>query len=81
LPPEKYGQWNRIYKRFARWCEHDVWENMHHHFVDDPDMGNLVLDSSVIRAHPCAAGAAKKRAAKPSRPSARAGVGSVPKSM
>ena len=33
---------------------------MHQHFVDDPDMEYLLIDSTVIRAHPCAAGALKK---------------------
>jgi len=59
--PEQYGNWNSIYKRFARWCDHGVWEDMHQHFVEDPDMENLIIDSTVIRAHPCAAGALKKR--------------------
>ena len=59
--PEKYGNWNTVYKRFARWCDHDVWEDMHQHFADDPDMENVLLDSTMARAHPCAAGASKKR--------------------
>lgn len=33
---------------------------MHQHFADDPDMEHLILDSTIVRAHPCAAGALKK---------------------
>lgn len=29
-------------------------------FANDPDMESLIIDSSVVRAHPCAAGAQKK---------------------
>ncbi len=58
--PTKYGKWNTVYRRFARWCDHEVWEEMHPHFVEDPDMENVLLDSSVVRAHPCAAGAPAK---------------------
>ena len=40
--------------------DNEVWEQLHQHFVDDLDMEHLLIDSTVIRAHPCAAGASKK---------------------
>ncbi len=60
LLPIEYGKWNTIYKRFARWCDQRVWEPMLQHFADDPDMENGMIDSTIVRAHPCAAGAQKK---------------------
>jgi len=66
--PELYGPWNSVYKRYARWCDHDVWLRMLQHFSDDPDMESVLLDSTIVRAHPCAAGAQKNRVCPPSRP-------------
>lgn len=61
LLPEKYGKWNTIYKRFVRWCKAGVWQRMLAYFANDPDMENGMIDSTIVRAHPCAAGAEKKR--------------------
>jgi transposase len=78
--PTTYGEWNSVYKRFARGCDHEVWEAMHQHFADDLDLENGLLDSTVVRAHPCAAGASKKSAGRESKPWDAGGVGLAPKS-
>lgn len=68
LLPTEYGDWNAVYKRFSRWVEKEVFQQLHQQFAADADMENILIDSTVIRAHACASGAPKKKAVKRIKP-------------
>ena len=54
--PERFGNWNSVFQRFNRWCKTGVFVSVMEH-LKDPDLGVLLLDSTIIRAHQHAAGA------------------------
>ena len=58
--PSEFGNWNSIFKRFAAWSDRGVWFNLHQRLIEEPDCEWLLIDSTIVRAHPCAAGAPKK---------------------
>ena len=55
--PSQFGKWNSIYKRYQRWCQRNIWSRLLEYLSGDADIENLIPDSTIIRAHPCAAGA------------------------
>jgi transposase len=68
LLPSAYGNWNSVYRRFARWSEQGVFEQLHEFCSKDRDLEHLLIDSTILRAHPCAAGARKKTAVRKRKP-------------
>jgi transposase len=57
--PAAAGVPNSRWQRYNRWCARGVWARVAAELRDD-DTEWLMVDSSCIRAHPCAAGAKKK---------------------
>lgn len=79
--PTRYGNWNSQWRRFDRWAKANRWDPILA-ALRDPDLDVLIIDSTAVRAHPCAAGAQKNgtgRAARAIRRSAAAGAGSGPR--
>jgi transposase len=66
--PKSYGYWNAVYRRFGRWCDAGVFEKMMGIFHGDVGVNAILVDSTMIRAHACAAGAPKKKGVKRHKP-------------
>jgi transposase len=78
--PERYGPWQTLYKRFARWERDGTWARIERHLQVRADgMGELdddgQIDSTVVRAHQHAAGARKTGARPRRRPGHRRSAG------
>ena len=57
--PEVFGKWSSVYRQFRRWTLAGLWDVLLEALNDIKDVGETVqmIDSTIIRAHHCAAGA------------------------
>ena len=54
--PSYYGKWRSIHKRYESWSSKGFWDLILQAFSKDYDGESLMIDATIIRAHPCAAG-------------------------
>lgn len=57
--PTEYGHWNSVFKRYDRWVQIGVWDELFTLVTADADLQEGHIDSTIVRAHACAAGAKK----------------------
>ncbi len=56
LPPD-YGDWKNSHRRFCRWRDKGIWEELLSKLIDDPDYEWLLIDANHVKVHPHAVGA------------------------
>ena len=61
--PEHFGNWNSAYRRFRRWAQKGVWEEVFA-ALQETDLEWVMLDSTTVRAHQHAAGQKNDRRAR-----------------
>lgn len=54
--PERFGPWQTIYNRYARWAKRGVWERLFKELAIEVDETGSLLDATIVRAHQDAAG-------------------------
>jgi len=74
--PARFGRHDTVRKRFDRWCANGVWARIAR-ATGDPDLEEVQLDATTIKAHPVASAGRRQRGEKkrtPTRDAASAGV-------
>ena len=56
---ERYGKWNTVYKCFAKWQKHGIFEKIFHELRIEADLQDISIDSTSCKAHQHSAGAKK----------------------
>jgi transposase len=55
--PKRFGKWHSVSQRAQRWGKKGIWERLLTEVPELADLERSIPDSTVIRAHPGAAGA------------------------
>jgi len=53
--PAYYGKWRSVHKHFESWSYKGLWNQVLIHFTKEYDGESVMINSTIIRAHPCAA--------------------------
>lgn len=69
--PERFGLWNSVWRRFDRWSKAGRWKAIAH-ALNEPDLEEVQLDSTSIRAHRSACGSLRRPGEKKNRPTSDA---------
>lgn len=54
--PCYYGKWRSVHKRYESWSRKGVWDKILSSISKDYDNESIMIDATIVRAHPCAAG-------------------------
>jgi transposase len=56
--PEELGKWNSVHRQFRRWTTSGVWDVLLQALADSGGEADMLqmIDSTIVRAHHCAAG-------------------------
>ena len=57
--PERFGNWNSVWRRFDRWSENGIWEKIVK-ALSELDLEELQIDSTSIKVHLAAIGGRRK---------------------
>ena len=58
--PKRYGPWQSVYARFAKWRDEGIWEAIFSELTQDADTENLSIDSTCVKVHESSNGGEKK---------------------
>lgn len=54
--PREYGNWNSVFDRYNAWSLKGIWTRFFEFCIQDPSLEWVSIDSTIVRAHACAAG-------------------------